>query len=192
MPSHFVASGDAILLVGTTAGHLGGSAYWAELLDCVGGSPPPIDLERERQLQQFLFAVAGAGLLRSAHDLSDGGLAVALAECCIGGPWNARPVGATIDLSRHADAVSDHGWLFGEDAGRVLLSCAPEHVAAIQREAALHGHSAHYMGLVGDRDGPVVMERDSRRWQWQSRDLRRIYYEAIPRRMAAPVTAGDN
>jgi phosphoribosylformylglycinamidine synthase len=191
VPSHFAAEGDAILLVGVTAGHLGGSAYWAEVLDCVGGEAPPIDLARERALQQLLVTIAARGLVRSAHDLSDGGLAVALAECCMGGPWASSTYGATIDLARHADGVSDHGWLFGEDAGRVLLSCPPEHVAAIQAEAARVGHSGHYLGLVTGPDGAVVIQRDDRTWQWDSRQLRRIHLDAIPRRMTAPVTTGE-
>src|SRR5690606_2339666 len=75
VPSHFRNTGDAILLVGHTKGHLGGSAYWAEVLDTVAGSPPPIDLELERGLQQFLVEAARQRLMVSAHDLSDGGLA---------------------------------------------------------------------------------------------------------------------
>jgi len=189
--SHFTTEGDAILLIGRTAGHLGGSAYWAELLDCVGGPPPPVDLEAERGLQEVLVRAAAGRLLRSAHDLSDGGLAVALAECCIGGPWANATFGATVDLARHADAVSDLGWLFGEDAGRVLVSCAPEHVAALQALAAEHGHGAHYLGLVGPAEGELIIRRDERRWQWSTRRLRAIHLEAIPRRMAAPGAAEE-
>jgi hypothetical protein len=81
--------------------------------------------------------------------------------------------------------------LFGEDAGRVLLSCPPEHVAVIQAEAARVGHSGHYLGLVTGLDGPVVIQRDDRAWRWDSRRLRRIHLDAIPRRMAAPVTTGE-
>jgi len=192
VPSTFRETGDAILLVGTTRGHLGGSAYWAEVLDAVVGPPPPIDLARERAVQEILITSAANGWLRSAHDLSDGGLAVALTECCIGGPWATITFGAEIDLARHADAVSDHGWLFGEDAGRVLLSCAPEHVSVIQALAAAHGESAHYLGLVGEPETDMIVRRDARRWSWPSRDLRRIHLDAIPRRMSVPVLAGES
>ncbi len=106
VPSHFQSSGDAILLLGRTAGHLGGSAYWAEVLDCVGGPPPPVDLPAESALHRLLAAGAEARLIRSAHDLSDGGLAVALAECCIGGPWATITFGADVDLQQHEDETS--------------------------------------------------------------------------------------
>lgn len=192
VPSTFRERGDAILLIGPMRGHLGGSAYWAEVLDAVVGAPPPIDLTRESAVQDFLIAAAAQGWLRSAHDLSDGGLAVALAECCIGGPWATETFGAEVDLARHADAVSDHGMLFGEDAGRVLLSCPPEHVAALQTLAANHGESAHYLGLVGEPDSTLCIRRDARSWSWPSRDLRRIHLDAIPRRMSVPVIAGES
>ncbi len=184
VPSHFQASGDAILLLGRTDGHLGGSAYWAEVLDCVGGPPPPVDLSAESALHRLLAAGAAARLLRSAHDLSDGGLAVALAECCIGGPWATITFGADIDLKQHEDETSDEGWLFGEDAGRVLLSCRPEDVLAVQHLAHEHGVPCHLLGLVGGVDGDIVVRRGARHWRWPVRRLREIHLDAIPRRMA--------
>ncbi|MES1259371.1 MAG: AIR synthase related protein, partial [Gemmatimonadota bacterium] len=189
VPSHFQYNGDAILLLGATRGHLGGSAYWAEVLDTVGGAPPPIDLTAERHLQDFLVAAADQSLLTSAHDLSDGGLAVALAECCIGGPWDVVTMGADVDLGGHADAATDEGWLFGEDGARALVSCSPELVAEIQQLAHAHGTQCHYLGLVGEDGGDVVIRRDQRSWQWPVDRLRAIYYDAIPRRMAAVTTA---
>jgi phosphoribosylformylglycinamidine synthase len=78
--------------------------------------PPPVDLTAERALQEVLIAAAEARLLRSAHDLSDGGLAVALAECCMGGPWATSTFGAIIDLDAHAPDVSDDGFLSGRTA----------------------------------------------------------------------------
>ncbi len=191
VPSHFRVSGDAILLLGETRGHVGGSAYWAEVLNTVGGAPPPVDLDAERALQQFLADAADRALLRSAHDLSDGGLAVALAECCIGGPWATKRYGATVDLGRHADTVTDAGWLFGEDGARALASCDPAHVAELQRLAHTHGLACHFLGLVGDADTDVIVQRDDRTWRWPVNRLRRIYLDAIPRRMAAaPSDAG--
>jgi len=190
VPSHFQYDGDAILLVGTTRGHLGGSAYWAELLDTVGGAPPPIDLAAEHHLQRFLVAAAEDGLLSSAHDLSDGGLAVALAECCIGGPWDVVTMGADVDLGRHADDVSDAGWLFGEDGARVIISCPPAHVAGLQQSAHAHDLACHFLGLVYDEDPRLIITRDDREWGWSVDALRRIYMDAIPRRMDAATTPG--
>jgi phosphoribosylformylglycinamidine synthase len=191
VPSHFQANGDAILLLGETRGHLGGSAYWAEVLDSVGGAPPPVNLAAELSLQHFLGDAADGRLLRSAHDLSDGGLSVALAECCMGGPWATTSYGATVDLGRHADRVSDTGWLFGEDGARALVSCDPAHVAELQLLAHAHGLQCHYLGLVGDADADIVVQRDDRMWRWPVARLRQIYLDAIPRRMAAvPSDAG--
>src|SRR5262249_54286465 len=74
-------SGDVILLLGEGRGELGGSEYLKVGYDRVQGRPPALDLNAERALQQLLVALAGERLLRSAHDCSDGGIAVALAEC---------------------------------------------------------------------------------------------------------------
>jgi phosphoribosylformylglycinamidine synthase len=185
VPSHFSMPGDAILLLGRTSGHLGGSAYWAELLDCVGGAPPSIDLSAERGLQEVLIEAAAQRLVRSAHDLSDGGLAVALAEACIGGPWAVRTLGADVDLGRHADQVSDEGWLFGEDGARALLSCDPASVLAIQKLSAAQGVQCHYLGLVGEPDGQLLIRRDRATWNWDTGKLRSISLAAIPRRLGA-------
>ena len=123
VPSHFQQQGDAILLFGRNAGHLGGSAYWAEVLKTVAGAPPPVNLAAEKALQDLLVLAAERRLLRSAHDLSDGGLAVALAECCMGGPWSPQVLGAQVDLVGEATALTDAELLFGEDGARVIASC---------------------------------------------------------------------
>jgi phosphoribosylformylglycinamidine synthase len=191
VPSHFQSTGDAILLLRRTEGHLGGSAYWAEVLGTVAGSPPPIDLKAEKALQDFLVEAADRRLLRSAHDLSDGGLAVALAECCMGGPWATQVFGARIDLARHADEVSDIGWLFGEDGASALVSCSPEHVAELQRRGAELGVHCHFVGLVGPAEGNIEIVRDDRSWQWGARRLREIYMNAIPRRMSEAFIEGE-
>ncbi len=183
VPSHFQSAGDAILLIGHTNGHLGGSAYWAEVLDTVAGSPPPIDLELERSLQQFLVAAARRGLMVSAHDLSDGGLAVALAECCIGGAWATATFGAEVNLDAHAEAVADDGWLFGEDGARAIVSASPADVLALQQLAAGFGLPCHYLGQVGDTGGEIIVRREDRQWKWQSASLRQIFLNALPRRM---------
>jgi phosphoribosylformylglycinamidine synthase len=189
--SHFRTPGDAILLLGTNRGHLGGSAYWAEVLDTVGGAPPPVDLEAERALHDVLVQGASSRLFHSAHDLSDGGLAVALAESCIGGPWATTTLGALVDLAAHADALSDEEWMFGEDAGRVLLSTAPGNVLAVQELAASHGVPCLQLGLVGESGSDLVVSRGTAEWRWSTPGLRRIHLEAIPRRMQTPVAAGE-
>jgi phosphoribosylformylglycinamidine synthase len=181
VPSHFRAPGDVVVVLGATRGDLGGSAYWAELLDCVGGGPPSVDLAAERRLQLLL---ARAGLLRSAHDCAEGGLAVALAEAAIGGPYAGRSLGASLDLSGYADGVPLEGLLYGEDGARAIVTCAPAAVAGLLALTAGHGVPAHRAGTVGAPDGRLELRAGGRLLGWGVEALRRIYFEAIPRRMA--------
>ncbi|MBA2557937.1 MAG: phosphoribosylformylglycinamidine synthase subunit PurL, partial [Chloroflexi bacterium] len=120
----FRAAGDIVALVGESVPGLGGSRY-AELAGSAPDDrPPSLDLERERGLQTFLLAAAGARLLGSAHDVSAGGLAVTLAECAMWGGLGAEievPVGAT-------PAVE----LFGESPSRVVVSAVPEKWPALR------------------------------------------------------------
>src|SRR5437868_1755915 len=113
--SGFLAAGDRIALVGGVgAGHLGGSEYLRAVHGKIAGMPPPLDLAREKAVQRAVRECVRAGAVRAAHDCSDGGLAVALAEMCF-----ARNLGCKVRLKSalRADAL-----LFGEDASRVLIS----------------------------------------------------------------------
>jgi phosphoribosylformylglycinamidine synthase subunit PurL len=183
VPSVFQRPGALIGLVGTTRGHLGGSSYWAEVLGEACGAPPPVDLEVERQLQRFLVAAAAARLLESAHDLSDGGLATALAECCIGGPYATATLGATITIAGAAAELAPHGLLFGEDHGRVLVSFGSEHESALAALAAEHGLPWETVGTTTALNGSLQVSAGEGAWTWETRELRRIYMDAIPRRM---------
>ena len=185
VPSHFSRTGDAILLFGRTTGHLGGSAYWAEVLDAVAGAPPQVDLVAERGLQELLITAAECRLLRSAHDLSDGGLAVALAECCIGGPWSKGTLGADVDLGSEPDGVSAEGWLFGEDGARALVSCDPSRVDELARLAEESGVLLRRLGTVGGSGASISVRRGEAVWRWNSAALQTIHLQAIPRRMHA-------
>jgi phosphoribosylformylglycinamidine synthase len=191
VPSFFAQAGDVIVLLGRTTGALGGSAYWAELCDFVGGRPAPVDLEAERRLQQLLAEAATQRLLRSAHDCSEGGLAVTVAESAIGGPYAAGALGAELDLTGYADAVDAAGLLYGEDAGRVVASTDPGAVDVLLALATRHGVPAQVVGRVGDPDGELVIRRGDEAWRWPAPALRRTYHEAIPRRMSAVATDRD-
>ncbi|HTC23268.1 MAG TPA: AIR synthase related protein, partial [Gemmatimonadales bacterium] len=184
VPSHFREPGDIVVVLGATRGELGGSAYWAELLDFVGGRPAAVDLDAERRLQLLLVAAAQAGLLRSAHDCSEGGLAVALAEAAIGGPYAGEALGVSVDLTGYAAGVAVDGLLFGEDGARVVVSCAPSAVSAVLALAAERGVPAFRAGTVGAPGGRVELRAGNRLLGWSAPALRRIYFEAIPRRMA--------
>ncbi len=182
VPSHFQQPGDAVFLAGDTKGHLGGSSYWAEILDFVGGTPPPVDLEAERRLQRFLVAAARARIIRSAHDCSDGGLAVAVAEAAMGGPSDDG-LGASIDLSGYAPGVAAPALLYGEDAGRVVLSGRPDREGELLALAEDAGVPLLRVGEVTEGSAGLRLTLADAVLRWETASLRSHYFGAIPRRM---------
>jgi phosphoribosylformylglycinamidine synthase len=186
VPTHFSVPGDEILVLGATAGELGGSAYWAEVHDFIGGRPARVDLDAERRLQRLLVAAAGRGLFRSAHDCSEGGLAVAVTEAAMGGPYARTGLGASVDLSALAPDVSPEGLLYGEDGARAVVSVAPDHVAAVVGMAGEHGVPVHRVGQVAKPGGALELRVAGQLFRWSVGALRQTYYAAIPRRMQHP------
>jgi phosphoribosylformylglycinamidine synthase II len=118
----------------------GSSEYAKEILGQVWGFPPSLELDKESALQKGVVEMIGLGLVESAKDCSEGGLAVTLAECGF-----ARGVGAQVDLS--SDGLVPEFVLFGEDASRILISCDPTNVGRIQEIAVKYGLSA---GVIGE------------------------------------------
>jgi len=186
VPSQFSHPGDEILILGATAGELGGSAYWAEVHDFIGGRPARVDLDAERRLQRLLVAGAARRLLRSAHDCSEGGLAVTLAEAAMGGPYAPSGLGASVDLSAIALEASPEAILFGEDGARAVVSLAPEHVATVVALAGEHGVPVHRAGRVTEPGTPLELRLGERLFSWSVGALRQGYFTAIPRRMQHP------
>ncbi len=120
----------------------GSSEYAKEILGQTWGFPPSLELEKEAALQKAVVQMIGAGLLESAKDCSEGGLAVTLAECGF-----AHGVGAQVDLSSYG--LVPEFVLFGEDASRVLISCDPQNLQGIQQIAVQYGLSAEPIGNTG-------------------------------------------
>ncbi|HJM12888.1 MAG TPA: AIR synthase-related protein [Candidatus Thalassarchaeaceae archaeon] len=150
--SDFKRTGDSIFLVGQTHQELGASELAYMLRDeggeGIGGAVPQIDPERNMAAYRALASAMGEGLVASAHDCSDGGLAVALAECCFG-----SDSGATVDISslwRDCEHLDPWGALFGESLGRILVSVAPNDREEF--ESAMRGVSCHYLGNVSAED----------------------------------------
>jgi len=141
----FQAAGDAVLLLGAPAAQpastLGGSEYLAVAHGREAG-PVTVDLNAEVRLVRLLTAAAARGLLRSAHDCSDGGLAVALAESAIAGGLGVDASGA--DLGARVDAA-----LFGEAGARAVVSARPADLAALRALASQHGVPATPLGTLG-------------------------------------------
>jgi len=186
VPSHFSGQGDEILILGETTGALGGSAYWAEIRDFVGGPIPAVDLDAERQLQRLLVAAAEQRLLRSAHDCAEGGLLVAIAEAAVGSAYAREPVGAAITLEAYSAGVALEGLLYGEDQARAVVSAAPDEVEALAGLCRKHGVPVFRAGQVGGASGMLELKAGGRLFSWGSRILRQTYFEAIPRRMQHP------
>ncbi len=183
VPSFAGAPGDAVLILGETRAELGGSALWASVLGFVGGEPPRVDLEQERRLVDLLATAAERGLLRSAHDCSHGGLVVALAEVALGGPYAEHGFGLDIDLTSYAVRLSPYELLFSESQARAVITCAPDRAAAVAALAGELGVPVHRVGAVGAPDGPFQVTWRDGHIARPVAALRRVYYEAIPRRM---------
>jgi phosphoribosylformylglycinamidine synthase len=173
--SAFAADGDAIVLLGEPTDELGASEYLARVHGVVAGATPRCDLARERAVIDALLEAIAAGLVRSAHDCAEGGLAVALAECCI--LDRERMLGAEVDLARWAHLPS-RALLFGEAQGRVVVSTPePARTLAV---AERHGVPAARVGVVREASGELVIAAGERRLAAPLARLARAYHDAIP------------
>jgi phosphoribosylformylglycinamidine synthase len=153
----FKDEGDAIILLGEIVDKadpifgLGGSAYLQVIHGKKTGSPPRCDFETAKTLHTTLLGLIQSGLVKSAHDCSEGGLAVALAESCISqliARETPRLIGATIDLSAVKDVRLD-ALLFGETQSRVVISCKALDAVKVVERAKLMGAPAVQIGKVG-------------------------------------------
>jgi phosphoribosylformylglycinamidine synthase II len=150
-PVGFAVAGDGVWLLGQTRDELAGSA-WAEVAhDHLGGRPPVVDLEHEQRLARVLVEASRSGLLRSAHDLADGGLAQALVESCL-----RRGHGVAVDLPEGLDPFVA---LFSESTGRVLVSLAPDAEADLAALCAEAGIPLARLGAVTGAGGPELAVR---------------------------------
>jgi phosphoribosylformylglycinamidine synthase len=157
----FKREGHTVALFGETADDLGVSEYAftvggrsVEQLRAAGARVPRLDLERERAVQRAVLRAAEAGLLQSAHDCSDGGLAVALAESCFSS-LGRRPVGAEIELTDGdlpGGDLSETAHLFSETPSRIVVSFDDAQRARLEQLAAEEGAPFRVIGRVtGDR-----------------------------------------
>ena len=161
----FRSAGDTIVLLGESRAELGGSEYLATMHGLIRGVPPALDLAAEAALQRFLVQNVAEGLIRSAHDCAEGGLAVALAECLFD-----TTLGADVELTGVRDAAA--AWatvatLFGESASRVVVSVDTSRVEDLLERAAAAKVPASPIGRVtGDRlrigiDGALVVDEST-------------------------------
>ncbi len=173
----FQDAGDAILLLGANTGELGGSEYLYALHDLVAGEPPGVDLSAERALQRCILAMASRRVLKSAHDVASGGLAATLTESCLGRPRKGSGVGASV---RFEDDLPDAALLFGEDHGRIVVSCAPGDEERVRRLAADYGVPCTCIGTVTGEGSPLRIETTTAALRLELSTLRERYFGAIP------------
>ncbi len=136
----FSGEGQDLVLIGDTAGHLGCSLYLREILGREEGAPPPVDLASERKHGDFLRGLIETGEVTTAHDISGGGLAVAVAEMAMAGNMG-------VDICPPATVGNMTGWLFGEDQGRYLV--ATDGGEKLIEEADKAGVGAQIIGKTG-------------------------------------------
>jgi phosphoribosylformylglycinamidine synthase len=169
----FKSPGRAVVLLGGIGGcdeaRFGGTGYAKEILKQLWGLPPALDLDREKRVQSAIREIVAAGLAESAHDLSDGGLAVALAECSFG----SAEIGAAVDLDSD---LRPEVLAFHEAPSRILISTAhPARVAAI---AERHGIEAPVVGVTIEK-GMEIRQRAVTLGSWEITTLRAAYNGAL-------------
>src|SRR5690606_7670496 len=189
--SSFRKDGDSLVLLGDCTPELGASEYLARIHGVTAGAPPACDLTREAALVDTLVACAGAKLLASAHDCSDGGFAVAMAESAIGEP--EAMFGAEVEMHSWAD-LPLRALLFGEAQGRAIVSTSD--APAVLAEAERRGLPARVIGQVRSPEHGLVIRAGEHVVRASTERLAAAYHEAIPRIMersgvAGLVTAGE-
>jgi phosphoribosylformylglycinamidine synthase len=170
----FKQEGDEILLLGSTQAELGGSEFQYAVHGVTEGRPPVLDLDKEKVLLDGVLGAIQAGLVASAHDVSDGGLAAALAECCISGS-----VGAAVELAA-AGLRSDH-LLFSESQSRIVLSAHPEQAAALEKQLSSAGIPVARIGRVAAKNGTLAIKINGKPvLDTPVATLEKVWKDAIP------------
>jgi phosphoribosylformylglycinamidine synthase len=185
----FKDQGDVIILLGDIADTndpllgLGGSAYLQTVHHLKTGTPPRCDMEKERALHNALRGFIESGIVKSAHDCSEGGLAVALAESCIShqvARETPQLTGATIDLSStnvgRVDAL-----LFGESQARVVVSVSPLDANKVLERAKILGVAATKLGTVGGNE--LAIKTSQTELKWNLTELHDAWLNTIARAM---------
>ncbi len=181
----FKQDGDTILLAGETLEELGGSEYLGLVTGEVRGLPPALDLTREKALQGFVLEAARGGLLRSAHDCAEGGLAVALAESAFLAKPGAAGVDADVEAgtSRERPGIRLDAVLFGETQSRVVLSCDPAFFDHLGHLARKHSVPLARLGVV--RDGRLALSFGGKTViDEKTEELEKLWRSALPEALA--------
>jgi phosphoribosylformylglycinamidine synthase len=188
----FRDAGDVILLLGESNLDFGATELLSTVAGEVAGDAPQLDLKAELAAQRACLAAIQAGLIRSAHDCSDGGLAVALAESCFS-HYRHNPIGARIELPvalrpQSVDEVVGHAaLLFGESPSRIVITTRPESVERVKELAQQAGATCAVIGEVGGTalriavNGAPLIEREVS-------ELQAAWRDALPAHLDQPRT----
>jgi phosphoribosylformylglycinamidine synthase II len=178
----FKAEGDLVILLGDFGDEMGGSHFLKVIHGRKAGRPPRLDFAREVAVQNALRDLIRAGWVRSAHDCSEGGLAVALAESCFNPEGS---LGAMIDLQaaggRRLDQV-----LFNETQSRIVISTMPENAVAILQLMQSRNLPTHRLGTVGGDELRIVVANETLRWPL--REIHDDWYDAIANAVRGELT----
>jgi phosphoribosylformylglycinamidine synthase len=172
--------GERIVLLGGAPDELGGSQYLGVIHGLKTGDAPAVDLSKEKRLQDFILSQISSGRVRAAHDLSEGGLLVALCEMLFG----REGLGASVELGRLGAARLD-ALLFGESQGRVLLCVGAADGAALLGGAAAAGVRADPLGEV-TADGSLRVGTPRGGLEWAVAELRKAWEKSIEASMKRP------
>ncbi len=175
----FKSEGDIVVLIGETKEELGGSEYLRSVFNLERGKPPAIDLEKEKRVHEMCLEAISRGLIRSAHDISEGGLAVCAAESCFLSP---AKIGCILDLesSLRADAL-----LFGETQSRIIVSLPSSILASFLALAKENGVEAAPIGTCGGRRF-IIRYAGRKVINLPVEACWRMWKEAIPRLFSLP------
>ncbi|MGF1448735.1 MAG: phosphoribosylformylglycinamidine synthase subunit PurL [Opitutales bacterium] len=181
---HIDAPGRTLCLLGGWPDHLGGSEYLRCIHNLDTGAPPSVNLEAERRLHDFLRAQITHGRIAAAHDLSDGGLLVALAEMLFHA--EGPRFGAEVDLtdagqSRRLDVLG-----FGEVHGRALVAVDPQHLDALSRDASAANVACAAIGHTSTGEDLRVTLPGNAPLRWPVSQLHDAWAHALPRALQQP------
>jgi phosphoribosylformylglycinamidine (FGAM) synthase-like enzyme len=198
----FKTVGSAVVLLGDNLGELGGTEYLATMHNLVAGQAPQIDLKREAALQALVVKLIRDGCIESAHDCSEGGLAITLAECT----FDSGGIGVTADVTAvrvagaggaqgtppdpdEVDGLLINATLFGESASRIVVSCASTHLDAVMTAAKDAEIAAREIGRVG---GEAIRISVNGRLAIESKvaDAEQAWATAIEKKMAGNRESG--
>ena len=160
------AEGDFVMLIGSSHNDLGGSEYVTVEHGVVAGRPPALDLARERAVDRLVLAAAENGFLHSAHDCAEGGMLIALAECCLLGGIGVRCPAIRPEAPLRVDAA-----FFGESPSRFIVSLPSRAMPALQSLARRHHVEISLLGLAGgdslEFEGQFRLPLDDMRQAWE-------------------------